>query len=236
MNRSGKHGVRPLAGILLAAVLILTLTPGLRPSNTTLALLMKVIRDVEHKTEFAEWNTAVKGDPLKTGDHLRTGIRSLAIVKFNDRSIVRVRENSEIAMATDPDGQGMVKTIELSKGAYGFDIRKQVNDKFRFTSPTSVASIRGTSGKWSGGEGYDTLVVNEGLVNLSNEVSKKDIDVPEGYIAFSSQDGSLTSRQATEDELAAALAMATGGTQRELELRLRNGQGEEKELKIKFRQ
>lgn len=223
--------------MFLPVALILGLSAlGFRPANTTLALITKVIKDVTYKAEDTDWGRAAKGNPLRAGDHLRTGVQSLAIVKFNDRSIVRVREKSEIAMSADPDGQGVIKSVRLSKGAYGFDIRKQINDKFRFTSPTSVASIRGTSGKWSGGEGFDTLVVNEGLVNLANEVSRTDIDVPAGYIAFSNQDGSLTSRQATPEELAEALAMATGGTPRELELKLRNGQGEEKDLKIKFKQ
>jgi hypothetical protein len=214
--------LRAFPGMFLPVVLILGLSAlGFRPANTTLALITKVIKDVTHKAEDTDWGRAAKGNPLRAGDHLRTGVQSLAIVKFNDRSIVRVREKSEIAMSADPDGQGVIKTVQLSKGAYGFDIRKQVNDKF---------------GKWSGGEGFDTLVVNEGLVNLANEVSRADIDVPAGYIAFSNQDGSLTSRQATPEELAEALAMATGGTPRELELKLRNGQGEEKDLKIKFKQ
>jgi hypothetical protein len=219
-----------------AAVLLSVTAAGFRGPGATLALITKVVREVSLKNDAMVWDSAEKGDLLKTGDRVRTGRQSLAILKFNDRSIVRVRENSEIAMTTEADGKGAVKTLDGAEGSYGFDIQKQrENEKFRFTSPTSVASIRGTMGSWSSGSGNDTLVLPEGLVNLKNKVSDRDIDVPQGYIAFSNADGSLTSRPATPEELAAAKKAATGGTARELDLKLRNDDGEEKDLKIRYK-
>jgi hypothetical protein len=219
-----------------AAVLLSVTAAGFRGPGATLALITKVVREVSLKNDAMVWDSAEKGDLLKTGDRVRTGRQSLAILKFNDRSIVRVRENSEIAMTTETDGKGAVKTLDGAEGSYGFDIQKQrENEKFRFTSPTSVASIRGTMGSWSSGSGNDTLVLPEGLVNLKNKVSDRDIDVPAGYIAFSNADGSLTSRPATPEELAAAKKAATGGTARELDLKLRNDDGEEKDLKIRYK-
>lgn len=217
--------------ILFAAAAAAPGGPG-----ATLALITKVVREVSLMNEAAEWDAAEKGDILKTGDRVRTGRQSLAILKFNDRSIVRVRENSEISMTTSSDGKGVVKSLDGAEGSFGFDVQKQrADEKFRFTSPTSVASIRGTMGTWSSGKGNDTLVLPEGLVNLRNKVSDREIDVPAGYIAFSNADGSLTSRPATEEELAAARRAAGGGPARELDLKLRNDDGEEKDLKIRYR-
>jgi hypothetical protein len=235
MTERGMHNTSVRAAV--AAVILLSVTAaGFRGPGTTIALITKVVRDVSMKNETAEWDAAEKGDLLNAGDRVKTGRQSLAIVKFNDRSIVRVRENSEIAMTTEADGKGAVKTLNGSEGGYGFDIQKQrSNEKFRFTSPTSVASIRGTMGTWSSGGGNDTLVLPEGLVNLMNRVSNRDIDVPAGYIAFSNADGSLSLRPATEEELATARKTATGGTTKELELKLRNENGEEKDLKIKYK-
>ena len=220
-----------------SALLLAASAWGFRGPAATLALITKVVREVSMKNDATPaWDAAGKGDILKAGDRVRTGKQSLAILKFNDRSIVRVRENSEIAMTTAADGQGAVKSIDGAEGSYGFDIQKQqANEKFRFTSPTSVASIRGTMGTWSSGNGNDTLVLPEGLVNLSNKISDRNIDVPAGWIAFSNADGSLTSRPATPEELAAARGAATGGTPKELDLKLRNDDGEEKDLKIKYR-
>jgi hypothetical protein len=232
-RRMRKHAIRT---VVAAALLLSVAAAGFRGPGATLALITKVVREVSLKNEAAEWGTAEKGAILKAGDRVKTGRQSLAILKFNDRSIVRVRENSEIAMTTESDGKGAVKTVDGAEGSYGFDIQKQqANEKFRFTSPTSVASIRGTMGSWSSGRGNDTLVLPEGLVNLRNKISDRDIDVPAGYIAFSNADGSLSSRPATEDELAAARRAATGGSTKELDLKLRNDDGEEKDLKIKYK-
>lgn len=220
-----------------AALLLAASAAGFRGPGATLALITKVVREVSLKNDAADdWGAAGKGDILKAGDRVKTGRQSLAILKFNDRSIVRVRENSEISMTTESDGTGAVKTVDGAEGSYGFDIQKQqANEKFRFTSPTSVASIRGTMGTWSSGGGNDTLVLPEGNVNVKNKVSDRDIDVPAGYIAFSNADGSLTSRPATGEELAAARRAATGGSTKELNLKLRNDDGDEKDLKIKYR-
>jgi hypothetical protein len=225
-----------LAATVAAALALSVTAAAFGPPAATLALITKVVREVSTKNEAADWNAAEKGDILRAGDRVKTGRQSLAILKFNDRSIVRVRENSEIAMTTGQEGDGVLKTIDGSTGSYGFEIQKQrSNEKFRFTSPTSVASIRGTMGSWASGNGNDTLVLPEGLVNLLNKISDRNIDVPAGYIAFSNADGSLTSRPATPEELADARRSATGGLPRELELKLRNGNGDEKELKIRYR-
>jgi hypothetical protein len=227
---------RALAAVAGAAVVFSATATAFLAPGATLALITKVVREVSTKNEASDWDAAEKGDILKAGDRVKTGVQSLAILKFNDRSIVRVRENSEISMITEANGKGSVKTIDGSNGAYGFDIQKQQeNDRFRFTSPTSVASIRGTMGTWSSGGGNDTLVLPVGLVNLLNNISHREIDVPAGYIAFSNADGSLSMRPATGEELAAARSAATGGTEKELDLRLRNGNGDEKDLKIKYR-
>lgn len=230
-RRNGTTMVAAAAALLLGAA-----GAGFAPPGATMALITKTVRDVSMRNEAADWSSAGKGDVVKTGDRVRTGVQSLAILKFSDRSIVRVREQSEIAVTTAADGGAAVRSIDGAQGSYGFDVQKQrENERFRFTSPTSVASIRGTMGTWSSGAGGDTLVLPEGLVNLLNRISDRNIDVPAGYIAFSNADGSLTMRPATDAELAAARRSATGGDPKELDIRLRDGDGEEKELKIRYR-
>ena len=50
------------------------------------------------------------------------------------------------------------------------------------------------------------------------------MDVHEGEIGISNQDGVITSRKATPQELADAASAATGGTDNELKLELRDRQ------------
>jgi hypothetical protein len=210
---------------------------GFRAERTTVALIAKIIQDVTTKSVAADWKKADKGEALISGDQVQTGVKSLAVVKFIDNSIVRVRERSQLTVVGLSGSPKMLsKTIELSNGAIGFEVKKQkLNEQFRFTSPTSVASIRGTMGKLSGGTGHDTLVITEGLVNFLNSSSNKDVDVPAGYIAFSNDDGTITVRQATEQELADANSAATGGSLNDLNLELRDSKGNKKELKLKFK-
>jgi hypothetical protein len=225
-----------VAWAVLVSCFVLMAGPDTGKAQTPgpLALIMKVIPQVSKRSSEKDWNEAVKGDPLATGDRVRTAKSSLAIIKFRDRSIVRLREQSELTL----DGQlldgKVTKTIKLAKGGFGFEFQKQHDEQFRLTSPTSVASIRGTKGKLSGGEGFDTLIVTEGLVRLHNNVSNSDTDVAAGSIGFSNQDGTLSVRQATADEIADANRLASGGTPNELKLELKDSQGNKKELKLRY--
>jgi hypothetical protein len=210
------------------------LTPA---NNSSVALITKIVQVVDRKPGEEMWIKAQTSDLLNSGDGVRTGQRSLAIVKFIDNSIVRVRPQSEVTIIGDASTPGALsKNVRLTRGAFGFDVRKQhSNEQFQLTAPTSVASIRGTKGKLSGADGNDTLIVTEGLVAFKNIPSGKSLDIPAGYIGISTRDGNLTSRKATEAELADASYAATGGSVNELNLELKDPQGNKKELKLKFR-
>ena len=203
-------------------------------ASSSLALVFKTVLDVTRKAPANdEWLKAMRGEPLASGDQVKTGDRSLAVVKFLDNSILRVRAQSLLTVSGEGAHGSAIRTIELNGGAFGFEVKKQKTDEqFRLTSPTSVASIRGTRGKWSRGAN-DTLVVTEGLVNLKNNVSNKDTDVPAGWVGISGPDGSLSSRQATKGELDDADAAATGG-ENDLRLELKDAKGNKKELHLKY--
>ena len=217
-------------------LLLIIVSLGYRPNPVALAIVTKIIQDVTKKSETADWTKAAKGDALVAGDHVRTGEKSLAVLKFMDKSLVRVREQSEVKITGEVTGGSLTKTIQLEKGGFGFDIRKQQNERFQFTSPTSVASIRGTSGTWVSILANDTLVNIAGLIDLLNRIANQSINVPVGYIAFSGSDGSLSSRQATPEELAAARNLVSGGAPDELNLEMRDSKGNKKDFKIRFKQ
>ena len=196
------------------------------------ALITKVIQEVDKKTESVDWKKATKGESLISGDEVRTGKKSLAIIKFLDNSILRVREQSSLKV----NSEGTARTVEIENGGLGFDIQKQKqNEQFKFTSPTSVASIRGTKGKISHAGNGDILIVTEGTVNLKNNASGNDVDVTAGTIGFSNSDGTVSSRKATQQELADATSAATGGSNNELNLEMKDSKGNKKELKFKYK-
>ena len=218
--------------ILLAMLISL----GFRPPTITMALITKIVQEVTKKSPATEWEKASKGETLTSGDYLRTGKKSLAIVKFTDNSMLRVRELSEMRILGEIRGTALSKTVDIQTGGFGFDIRKQQDEEFIFTSPTSVASIRGTKGKMTTGSEGDTMIVTEGTINLTNNASQRNVTLPAGTIGFSNPDGSISSRKATDRELAGANeAISGGGSQHELKLDLRDPQGNKRELRIHYK-
>jgi hypothetical protein len=109
-------------------------------------------------------------------------------------------------------------------------------EEFRFTSPTSVASVRGTEGLYTASPDADTLVVTHGLVRLGSRFSAQTVDVGEGFTGIARRDGELAKREATRDERRIAEEAAKSGDQpHKLKIRLRGPQGDERDLIIDYK-
>jgi len=230
---------------LASSLVILSLVlPAARPEwaaaqpRVSVGLVSKVVLDVSRKEVEKEWQQAKRGETLASGDRVKTGDRSLAVIKFKDNSLVRVREQSELLITGQTKGSAFSKSVNVQKGAVGFNIMKQqVDEEFRFSSPTSVASIRGTGGQFVSSDPSDTLVVTEGVVRLTNSVSNDSVDVVAGTTAISSVNGVIITRPSTDAERQAALEAARiGEKDNQLEFELRDRQGGRKKLKIDYRQ
>lgn len=208
--------------------------------NNKIALAVKVIRDVSRKTEAIDWTTAKKGDLLYSGDQVKTGDRSIAIVKFMDNSMLRVREKSELKIYGEQKEGKFSKTVQVSRGEFTFDIQKQENEQFTFSSPTSVAAIRGTEGTMNTSESGDFITIIDGLVNFFNSISNNNVDVGSGQTGISRPDGTIEVRGATQeeiDEARRALEATRGsGAEKELNIQLLDKEGKKKDLRIRYRE
>jgi ferric-dicitrate binding protein FerR (iron transport regulator) len=205
----------------------------------SIALAVKVIRDVNRRTETIDWASVKKGEMMYSGDKVRTGDRSIAIVKFTDNSILRVREKSELQILGEQKDGALEKNVHLSRGEFSFDIQKQENEKFIFSSPTSVAAIRGTRGTFVRLDSGDVVVVLEGLVNLLNSISNTGVDIGAGQTGISYTDGRVFVRDATSNERnnAQRSVNAGSGSGREnlLDIELKDDQNKKKRLRIRYR-
>ncbi len=114
-------------GMTCAALLFAVAASAAAPSGSgnTVGLISKVIQDVSHKQIDKDWQKAQKGEPLVSGDRVKTGERSIAIIKFLDNSLVRVRELSEFTISGTLDGGAFLKSVDLQNGVVGFSIQKQ---------------------------------------------------------------------------------------------------------------
>ncbi len=223
--------------MLILLLLAFATTTFAVPPGPAVAVVSKVILDVQHKEVDRDWTKAERGETLSSGDRVKTGSKSVAVVKFKDNSLVRVREQSELTVTGESKNSAFSKSVNVQKGAVGFNIQKQKQDEeFRFTSPTSVASIRGTGGKFTAHEDSDTLIVTEGIVEFTNQRSSQSVEVRAGFTAISRPDGTIESRPSTEEERAEAMQSARKSEQdNKLEFEFRDGRGNRKELRIDYK-
>ena len=225
--------------VILIGLFLILATVVTAGENPNVALVKKTVNDVQKKTPETSWEKAAIGTPLMGEDQVSTGKRSFALVKFTaDNSIVRVREQSLLTVKGEGPRNSLIKEVLLTKGGVGFNVTKQrQNQEFRLTSPTSVASIRGTKGKWSRGEQADTLIVIEGLVNLRNRNSNREVDVGAGFIGISYDDGTVILRPASADELENALwTSSTDERTNEIKFDLKDKKGNTKRLKLQYKE
>ena len=166
------------------------------------AIFTKVYNDVQVKPEKGSWYAAKRAGALQNGDNIKTGDQSNAVVKFMDGSILRIRPKSELTVFSERNGSKVDKSISVDVGTIGFDVRKRKDEAFRFTSPTSVASIRGTDGGYSTDDAADVLTILTGLAELENKVTGKKVEVKSGETGeLNKKTGEISFRKSTESDL-----------------------------------
>jgi hypothetical protein len=205
----------------------------------TIALVNRVVQIVERRSPEIEWRAAKIGDLLNSGDVIKTGPASFSLVRFYDNSLLRIRELTEIIVYADRDRDAYHRNIQIDHGGVGFDVRKKEADRFEFSTPTSVASIRGSSGTFTIVPGEsDVLLMGTGNALLRNLLSGQELDVIGGEIAFSNSDGTIDKRSINEDDLDTYGDGTNGGTKertkRILELRTKDEAGNPRKVVIEF--
>jgi len=173
--------------LVVLVVAVMVMSPAWVPQDgkrDIQAILVKVINNVEKNVPSKGFTKAVNYDQLKAGYDVRTGAKSIAVVKFLDNSKLVVREKSLATISGQVQGKEILdRTVHMTKGGIKFDVTKGNKEQFRFTSPISVASIRGTSGDWGQTDSVTTYVMLSGLLNLLNLNSNRSEDVGAGQTA-----------------------------------------------------
>ncbi len=188
--------------ILVAAALIVS--PAWAPQDgkrDVQAVLIKIINDVDSKAPTKGWTSAIKYQQLKSGYEVRTQSRSFAVIQFVDLSKLVVREKSIAEIKGEVQGKQILdRQVHMTRGNIKFQVTKQPKEQFRFTSPVSVASIRGTSGLWGQTDSLSKYVMETGLLNLLNLASNRSEDVGAGQTGIADISGNLIIRPSTNDE------------------------------------
>ena len=129
------------------------------------------------------------GSILDDGDKIRTGNTGfVAIIFIDDKSTLKIKENSEAVITGQKTTKDISKKINLDGGTIRASISKQ-NVDFVIQTPTSVASVKGTDFWLISDDSGDQVIGIEGLVSLVNIETGQEVSVSSGMTGVSTPDG-----------------------------------------------
>ncbi|MGD1044113.1 MAG: FecR family protein [Bacteroidota bacterium] len=191
--------------IICAVVLLGVLSLGQKTQQDKKdisAYIVKVIRNVNMKSPATGWQKAVPLSKLKSGYEVQTDKGSLAMILFADQSKLILREKSIVTIKGEVKGKEILsRSVHMDRGNMIFNVKKAETEQFRFSSPISVASIRGTEGGYISGSNTDLFTISLGLAEFTNSISGRSTHVGTGQTAAADSSGNLNLRKANKKEL-----------------------------------
>ena len=176
------------------------------------------------------------GSPLSHQDKIKTGKNGfIALMYLDDKTVVKMLGNSDLTIMGDRSGNKINKSLDIKYGRIAANVKPQKGKEFRISTPTSVASVKGTEfAIQSDPSSGDSFTLIEGLIQVTNSITGESTQVQEGETAVSTPDGSLDVAETTSDNLdgfeEASMEMPT----QELRFEVEDENGNIKEILIKF--
>jgi len=192
--------------IVVVAALLAAPAWNFQDKKPVAAYIIKVVKDVERRSSGTTgWSKALLLSELKAGYEVRTQEKSFAMIKFADDSKVAVREKSIITISGETDANGKIlnRDVYIERGRTSFEVKKQETEQFRFTSPISVASIRGTLGGtgFDPGENMADITIITGVAEFSSSRTGCKVDIRGGMTGRIDSTGSCRADTASHHEL-----------------------------------
>ena len=164
----------------LAAILVLAPCAGCKKEKRETGAI-RINAVVGSVSINAAGNAARVGALLSPGDRIMTGNDSMAIIQVPERSGIKVYENTDFLIAEaaiDSDGVATDARFDIGGGRVFLAIEKLAKSRtVTVTSPTAVASVRGTSFMVEVGGAGDARkdgATGVSVVNGTVEVAAKD--------------------------------------------------------------
>ena len=217
----------------LLFISILLLSSNLIASK--IAVATKVNGDVEiMPVDTKDFSKLKPGTVLSDGDKIRTGNSGFAAIIFiDDKSILKLKGNSEATIAGQRTSASISKKINMDSGTVRATITKQ-NVDFVIQTPTSVASVKGTD-FWllSNPETGDQVMGLEGTIGLTNNETGQEVDVTQGMSGVSTPDGNLGLEETIESALPEDPSEELEGSS-EIKIYLEGPNGQQKVMIIEY--
>ena len=176
------------------------------------------------------------GSPLSHQDKIKTGKNGyIALMYLDDKTVVKMLGNSDLTIMGDRSGNKINKSLDIKYGRVAANVKPQKGREFRISTPTSVASVKGTEFTiQSDPSTGDSFTLIEGLIEVTNSISGESTEVQEGETATSTPDGSLDVAETTNDDLDGFEEASIEPPTQELRFEVEDENGNIKEILIKF--
>ena len=165
------------------------------------AIVSKVQGDVLlQKADALTYDQAVSmGTILENNDQIKVNDGFAVMLLLDDKSQVKLRENTEVAISMVEDLSGSGYHVRLDYGQALTKYSSGAGFDFQLHTPTSVASIKGTE-FWtlSDPEEGDQIIVTEGVVDVMNNLTGMISTAMAGQTVSSTTDGYIESAPTEE--------------------------------------
>jgi hypothetical protein len=181
-------------------VILFSLLSFVVAQNKALAVVIKAKGKVLIERPGGKKEKVKRGSRIYHNDMLKTMKKARVAFRFlDDRSLVRMRENSLFKIQGKNENGSVSKNIQMEVGSAFFSIAKQ-KGRFRVSTPTSVASVKGTKFEcfYDNKSGEHVTATHEGLVGV--RVGEKEIDIKEGRLIIAKKDRTFKERKMTESD------------------------------------
>ena len=201
-----------------------------------IAVATKVIGSVEYVRgkDFAK--SVKKGHIIESGDKITPAKGGfVALIFIDDKSALKVKENSEVIISGNKNNRAIAKRIGLKGGTIRAQVGKKQNRDFIVQTTVSVASVKGTD-FWvvSDNNNGDSVIGIEGVIQLTNKISGDKIDIPSGITGLSTKDGQLQSFNTDPKTIPKDPSGDNIGNQK-LKIEFKDANGKKKTLVIEYK-
>ena len=174
------------------------------------------------------------GTSLFSEDEVKTGKDGYIVLVFlDDKSQIKIRENSEMIIAGEVKKGAISKSISMDYGTLKAEVNPQKKGDFIIATPTSVASVKGTAFWVISDPTGDIFFGLEGEVEVTNNESGQVVVVQEGYTGTSLPDGNTGVEETSEENIPDEPEEETEETNL-IEIELQDPQGNQKTIKVEF--
>ncbi len=222
--------------ILLMSALLIFQATTIADGSKDVAIVLKSTGDVQVKEAGTKkWYSGDRGRRLNSGDIVKTSKSALVAVMFtDDKTLLKVRENSTIAIKGKREKDTIAKSIFCTVGEFWLKASKQ-KKQLLVETPSGVAAVKGSAASFVVTPDTTNVVVTDGVFELFNKYGRILVSLGETGKLF--RDGKPIKYQSTAAEIKAAGENDQGlPVEGELKFKFLDSEKNEKSLIIKYKE